>query len=111
MMPEEPITPKAAAAVQPSPEELLAQMDALLEKGRQAMEKVDQFYTDTGLVHGIGAKMLLSDEIPEQDRVIFSRLLNEFEMMEQRIVQIESANTPSANVSISARAVGNRYRI
>jgi hypothetical protein len=110
-MPENPHNLKPAVPAQPSPEELIAQMDALLEKGREAMERVDQFYAETGLVQGIGAKMLLADEIPEQDRVIFSRLLTEFEMVEQRIAQIESASTPISKVSISARAVGNRYRI
>ncbi len=111
MMPEDPQNLKPDGAVQPSPEELITRMDALLAKGREAMERVDQFYTETGLVPGIGAKMLLGDEIPEEDRVIFARLLTELEIMEQRIAQIEAASTPVARVSVSARAVGNRYRI
>ncbi len=111
MMPEESQNSKPHGSAQPSPEELIARMDALLEKGKEAMERVDQFYAETGLVQGIGAKMLLSDEVPEQDRVIFSRLLTELEVMEQRVAQIEAATTPIAKVSISARAVGNRYRI
>ncbi len=110
-MPEDPQNSKPNGVARPSPEELIARMDALLEKGKQAMARVDQFYAETGLVPGIGAKMLLADEIPEEDRVIFARLLTELEMMELRIAQIEAATTPVARISVSARAVGNRYRI
>ncbi|GEP43710.1 hypothetical protein [Brevifollis gellanilyticus] len=110
-MPEDSQNSKPNGAAQPSPEELIARMDALLAKGREAMDRVDQFYTETGLVQGIGAKTLLGDEVPEEDRVIFARLLTELEIMEQRIAQIETAITPVARVSVSARAVGNRYRI
>lgn len=96
----------------PTPEQLVADMDALLAQGRELMAKVDQFYQETGLEPGIGEKILLSDAVPVQHRVIFRSLLAELETLDQRIDQMTASNTPSAAApSVGARAVGNRYRI
>ena len=94
-----------------TPEELVAQMDALLEQGRAAVAKVDEFYARHGIEPGIGEKMLLSDSLPDAQRVMFSRLFAELEMMEQRIDQLDPNRPGGASASVGARAVGNRYRI
>lgn len=97
-----------------SPEDLVIQMDALLAEGRRAMEKADQFYNDHMIEPGIGIKKLLSDEVVDEDRVIFARLFTEIEMMEHRIEQLDPGKNDTASVStpsVGARAIGNRYRI
>ena len=86
-------------------------MDALLAQGRVAMAKVDAFYEEHGLTPGMGEKALLGDAVPDRHRTIFSKLLAELSKIDQRIDELDQNNPKPAPVAVSARAVGNRYRI
>ncbi len=97
--------------VRPTPTELIALMDDLLAKGRDAMAKVDAHYAETGIEPGIGEKILLSDAISPEHRVIIARLLAEYRNMEQRIAELDPNNKAPAPKAVAVRAVGNRYRI
>lgn len=90
---------------------LIAQMDGMLAQGREAMERLDQFYHEHGLTPGFGKNELLSDKVPDRHRTIFARLLAEFTNIEQRIEEFDPSSKKNAPVPVSARAVGNRYRI
>lgn len=89
----------------------IAQMDALLAAGKAAVARVDQFYAAHGIQPGMGAQRLQSEDVPERHRIIFARLLAEFSKIEQRIEEFDPTSKTPAPVSVSARAVGNRYRI
>lgn len=89
----------------------IQRMGALLAQGRAVMAKVDDFYREHDLVPGIGEQTLMSEAVPERHRAIFSKLLAEFDMIERRIDEFDPHSTQPAPVAVSARAVGNRYRI
>jgi len=95
----------------PTPEELLDRMDALLAKGRDAIAKSDAFYAEHGIDPGIGEKILLSDAISPEHRVIIARLLAEYRNMEQTIKELDPTHAAQAPKAVAVRAIGNRYRI
>ncbi|MBB5037708.1 hypothetical protein [Prosthecobacter dejongeii] len=87
-------------------------LDALLAQGREAVEKLDAFYRENHLEPDIGKTILISDpRVPERHQIIFTKLLSEWEHLEERInekaLDLHQAARPSATV----RAVGNRFRI
>lgn len=89
----------------------LAQVDALLARGKEAMERMDRFYHENGLVPGAGAQVLLSDQVPERHRIIFGRLIGELSQIDQRLDELDPLKGKPAPVAVGTRAVGNRYRI
>ncbi|GAA5149671.1 hypothetical protein GCM10023213_47690 [Prosthecobacter algae] len=89
----------------------LAQVDALLAQGKAAMERMDRFYHENGLVPGAGEQALLSDRVPERHRIIFSRLIGELSQIDRRIDELDPFKSKPSPVAVGTRAVGNRYRI
>ncbi len=89
----------------------IERMDALLAEGKAAMTLMDQFYQDHEMIPGLGEQILTSEEVPERHRIIFSKLLAELRILDQRIDEIDPNSPQRAPVAVSARAVGNRYRI
>lgn len=89
----------------------IAAMDALLAQGRAAMAKVDAFYAEHQIPPGAGAASLLSDDVPDRHRTIFLKLITELDKIERRIGEFDQNSAQPAPVPVSARAVGNRYRI
>lgn len=94
-------------------EATIAQMSALLEKGRQSMAEVDEFYRKNNIEEGIGLKMLVGDDAPEWSRKLFGRLLlitqnmkEDIEAMAKEIEAREKAPRPAG-----AKALASRYRI
>jgi len=91
---------------------LIEGMDALLAQGRQAMEKLDRFYQEHDLPPDIGKKVLTSDpRVPERHQIIFTKLLKEWETLEQQIDERLTQASPTTRPSARSRAVGNRFRI
>ena len=89
----------------------LAQVDALLAQGKAAMERMDRFYREHGLVVGAGEQALLSDQVPERHRTIFSKLIAELSQIDRRIDELDPIKSKPSPVAVGTRAVGNRYRI
>ena len=89
----------------------IQRMDELLALGRTAKAKVDDFYKEHNIVPGIGEFSLLSPPVPERHRAIFSKMLAEFDNIDRRIDEFSPESTRPAPIAVSARAVGNRYRI
>ena len=90
----------------------IAAMDALLVEGKAAMARADHFYSEHDLVAGMGERVLTSSEtVPPEHRHIFRKLLAELGQIEQRIEEFDDASTKPSPVPVSARAIGNRYRI
>ncbi len=79
--------------------------------GRAAMARVDEFFAEHGIQPGVGAQKLQGEDVPERHRIIFTRLLAEFPVIEQRVQELDPTSKTPAPVSVSARAVGSRYRI
>ena len=86
-------------------------MDALLAQGRAAMAKLDAFYEGHQIPPGIGEASLLSDAVPDRHRAIFSKLIAELDNIDRRIDEFDQNSAKPAPVAVSARALGNRYRI
>ena len=86
-------------------------MDALLAQGRAAMARVDAFYEEHEIPQGVGAASLLSDVVPERHRIIFSKLITELANIDRRLDEFDQNNPKPSPVAVSARAIGNRYRI
>ncbi len=90
---------------------LISQMDAMLAQGREAMERLDQFYHVRGLTPGFGKKELLSEKVPDRHRTIFAKLLAKVARIDQEIDEIDPRKSTPAPIAATARAVGNRFRI
>jgi hypothetical protein len=89
----------------------IERMDAMLAHGKEVIAEVDQFYREHDLVPGFGEKVLLSDQVPDRHRTIFAKLIAELGRIDQRIDELDPNKATPAPVAVSARAVGNRYRI
>lgn len=90
---------------------LIAQMDGMLAQGREAMERLDEFYREHGLTPGFGKNELLSDKVPDRHRTIFAKLLAKVARIDQEIDEMDPRKTTPAPVAASARAAGSRFRI
>jgi hypothetical protein len=86
------------------------QMKALLESGVAATQRDDEFRKEHKLEPGTGKKKLQGSNVSPAVRVIMGRLIEEYEMMEERLQNYEKSNSGKSE-SIGARALGNRYRI
>lgn len=89
---------------------LLADIDELHAAGAAAVSRHDEFLAKHKIKSGVGREILLSSQVAPADRRVFSRLFNEYNMMEERLENFEKSQSGS-NQSIGARALGNRYRI
>jgi hypothetical protein len=89
---------------------LQVQMDALLAQGAEAMQREDEFLREHKIQPGMGKEKLLGPEVSAEHRVIWQRLMEEYEMMEERLVNHEKSQS-GKSLPVSARAIGNRYRI
>lgn len=90
---------------------LIECMDLLLERGEAADNRLTAHYEETGFRPGLGSRVLLGNTMPPEDRFVFSRLLLEYENMEQTIRNLSERSAESSPVAASTRAVGSRYRI
>lgn len=90
----------------------IERLDALLAQGREAVKKLDAFYSENNLEPDIGKTILISDpRVPERHQIIFTKLLSELEHLEERINERVPDQPQSARPSATTRAVGNRFRI
>jgi hypothetical protein len=89
---------------------LQEQMTALLARGAEATKREDEFREEHKVEPGIGKKTLLGSDFSAQERVIWRRLLEEYDMMEERLTNYEKSQS-GASVPVHARAIGNRFRI
>jgi molybdenum-dependent DNA-binding transcriptional regulator ModE len=90
--------------------EVQEQIEALLADGTESAAKHEAFMKEHKIQPGSGKKNLLGPGVSSQVRVITSRLMEEYDMMEERLQNYEKANS-GKSVPIAARALGNRYRI
>ena len=89
---------------------LQEQMKTMLEKGADLTKQHEELMKDRKIEPGLGRKKLLGPEVSPEVRVIMRRLMEEYEMMEERLQNYEKSAS-GKSVPVGARAVGNRYRI
>lgn len=89
---------------------LLEDLDALHAAGAKAVRRHDEFMKKHHIEPGIGRKTLLGPRVTARDQAVFRRLLDEFQMIEERLTNREKSQSGKA-LPVNARAVGNRYRI
>lgn len=90
---------------------LVEEMDVLLAFGKAANAIADGLYEELGAKPGVGSRVLLGPNIPRGDQHVYSRLLTEYENIEETVLNFEErVNAPAARAA-GPRAVGSRYRI
>ena len=89
---------------------LQEQMKAMLEQGSQTLSRYGEFMQEHKIEPGMGKKKLMGADVSPEVRVIMRRLMEEYDMMEERLQNYTKSNS-GKSVPVSARALGNRYRI
>jgi hypothetical protein len=89
---------------------LQEQMKAMLDAGANTARQYEEFMKEHKIEPGIGKKKLMGPDVSPEVRVIMRRLMEEYDMMEERLQNYTKSNS-GKSVPVSARALGNRYRI
>ncbi len=96
----------------PPVEEILADMQAVLDQGREAVARYDEFAQKHGVREGCGIAALTGPNSFPARRAVFGALIHELENLEEGISEVNRKLFPEkAPKAVGARAVGNRFRI